>query len=286
MLSYLFFVFYFSFPSSAQFKPPEGVKIQVKPGQNFTYDSEKGVFLDKSGKAIMPPPGSYDIQVPNTAAGKAAYKADDRNNPSSAAQRALDPEKKVRSASTVSDADPGSVSNYAPPKGQGSITSSTVNHQGVNMDRVKVSQQKDISLYSPKKTSKSLSSESQSEISDLKTILQGNIGKVRDLQKALKLKTLSLSDYQARLRNEILPHLTQYQYKIQTKKASVRNNSYYTGILNEQLDLCATLISALQSQIRAPASVSTELPVVHSQLDTIERRALLLVLKYEVMDTH
>lgn len=276
---------FLAFPAAAQFKIPDGVKVKIKPGQDFTFDNDKGVFLDKAGMPIMPPPGTYEFDLPTPKNSSIKANSPSDNNSSSAAQKALDREKKVRAPSTVSDIDPGSVSNYAPPKGNGSITSSTVNHTGINMDRVRVSEQKPISLFAkPSKTAKELSPESQQELNELKSILHANVSKVRDLQKALKHKTLKPGEYQSRLRDEILPHIANYQSRIAAKKASTKANSYYQGILQEQLSICASFTNTIQNQLRAPASAA--FPAVHPELNAIERRILLLALKYEVMDKY
>lgn len=273
----------------AQFKMPEGVKVVVKPGQNFTFDAESGVFLDSKGKAFMPPPGSYEFNLPpdkNAAAKSKPNDAGFGNNSSSAAQMALGG--KIKSPSTVSDGgDPGGVSNYAPPKAAGSITSSTVNHPGVNMDRVKVSQQKPLSLMTDVPTAKKeISASSQQELDELKNVLQGNIDKVRQFQMALQKKKMTPIEYQLRIDNEILPTISQLQAKIQQRKNTVRNNSYYVGVLNEQLDICDKLKLALRTQLR---SISSTLPTpntLNSQLAVLEKRILLVAVKYQVMSTY
>ncbi len=273
--------------ASFDFKMPEGVKINVKPGQNFTFDSQTGVFKDSSGKPILPPPGSYEVELPKTpgSANKNNSKSEG-NNSSAAAQRALDPQGKVRAPSNLGDNDPGGVSNYAPPKGSGTINTSTINHSGVSMDRVKVSQQKPISLFTQTaRGPKQMSVEMQNELSELKSVLQGAVSKARALQASMQSKAIKIPDYQNQLRNEVLPHVTGFESKVAHKKSNVHNNSYYQGILNEQLDICRKLTSTLLSQARAPASTTTSVPSMNRELDSIERRILLLAVKYQVMET-
>lgn len=267
-------------------KLPVGTEILVKKDAGFSWDAEKGVFLDKSGKAVLPAPDTYQIILPGQPghSGTPVPKGSLHSSQPSA-NSVTSPASAAKSSATNAVSNDGSVSNYVP-RGASSVSSSSASPEKPNLERMSISEETPIPANLPPKVPKTtLASTSHTEINALQEVMLSSVKKTKALSSDLKAGKLTPAVYKQKIELEVQRVLVNFKEKLQLRRKAVLQNSYYVHILDEQIKLCDQFVLILGQTKNSARDVAT-LQIESRQLEPIEKAASLIPVKYQTLDTH